>query len=67
MGSPLGPTFSNFYMCDLENRVLSNADLKRSTYCRYVDDIYVVVRNEEHLIEIKNEMENNILRSSVYK
>ena len=28
---------------DLENRVLSNAALKPSTYCRYVDDIHVVI------------------------
>ena len=67
MGSPLGPTFSDFYMCDLETRVLSNTELKPSTYFRYVDDIYVVVRSEEHPIEIKNEMQNNSILQFTYE
>ena len=36
MGSPLGPTFANFYMADLENRVLSIPGLKPNIYCRFV-------------------------------
>ncbi|XP_076029861.1 uncharacterized protein LOC143018389 [Oratosquilla oratoria] len=41
MGSPLGCTFADFYMCHLENKVLQNPELRPFTYCRYVDDIFV--------------------------
>ena len=37
MGSPLGPTFANFFMAEVENRALSN--IRVSLYCRYIDDI----------------------------
>ena len=39
MGSPLGPLFSNFYMCHLENRILSqySSETKPTIYCRYVE------------------------------
>ena len=57
MGSPLGPTFADFYMCDLENKVLQDQNIRPTTYCRYVDDIYVVVRDEDHLNELKNELQ----------
>ncbi|XP_076057202.1 uncharacterized protein LOC143034738 [Oratosquilla oratoria] len=45
MGSPLGCTFADFYMCHLENKVLQNPELRPFTYCRYVDDIFVEARN----------------------
>ena len=59
MGSCLAPTFTDFYMCDLENKVLSNIDIKPSMFCRYFDDIYVVIRNEEHLQHLKHQFEEN--------
>ena len=49
MGSPLGPTFANFHMGNLEQSVLCDQNIKPNIYCRYVDDIFVVVRNEDHL------------------
>ena len=57
MGSPLGPTFANFYMCHIENKILkslNHAD-KPIVYTRYVDDIYVKVKNENHLEFIKKQ------------
>ena len=36
----LGPTFSNFYMGDLENSILNNAEIMPEIYTRYIDDIY---------------------------
>jgi hypothetical protein len=63
MGSPLGPCFAEFYMCDLENRVLRDETLKPSTYCRYVDDVFVVVRDEGHLKDLQQQMEaQSVLR-----
>jgi hypothetical protein len=58
MGCPLGPTFAEFYMCELENQVLLNAQIKPELYCRYVDDIFVVIRDEEHLIELRRALEH---------
>ena len=39
MGSPLGPTFANYYMGDLESKTLTNIENPPLIYCRYVDDI----------------------------
>ena len=47
MGSPLGPTFANFYVGDLESDLFNNKpSLKPSIYVRYVDDIFLLVRNK---------------------
>lgn len=67
MGSPLGPTFSEYYMCDLENKVLSNEQLKPATYCRYVDDIFVVVRDEGHLQELQQQMQHESVLTFSYE
>ena len=40
MGSPLGPTFANFFMAEVENRALRN--IRVSLYCRYIDDIFLI-------------------------
>ena len=46
MGPALGPTFANFYMCNLENSVFhSDPQPKPPVYCRYVDDIFLVLNN----------------------
>ena len=43
MGSPLGPTLSNFFMAYIENKLLSaESDLNPRIYFRYVDDIFCV-------------------------
>ena len=59
MGSPLGPTFAEFYMCELENRVLSDVKIRPELYCRYVDDIFVVVRDDDHMTELRAAFELN--------
>ena len=53
MGSPLGPTFANFYMAKLENQILSKIDTPPHIYCRYVDDILVMIDSEEQLIKLR--------------
>ena len=67
MGSPLGPTFANFCIGNLEKSVLSNNDIKPNIYCRYVDDIFVVVRNEEHLLQLKQQLESSSLSNFTYE
>ena len=59
MGSPLGPTFADFYMCNLENEVFeNNPNIKPFIYVRYVDDCFLVVRNYEVLSLLKNKFES---------
>ena len=67
MGSPLGVSFANFYMCDVENKVLLNQTIAPTTYCRYVDDIYTVVRDETHLKELKTTMEKHSVLKFTYE
>ena len=54
MGGPLSCTLANFYMAHIENQVLSNINIKPKIYARFVDDIFLVVRDEYHLIQLKN-------------
>ena len=66
MGSPLGPTFANYYMADLENHVLSLPGLKPNIYCRYVDDIYTDA-NFELLLKLKKTMEDHSVVKFTYE
>ena len=66
MGSPLGPTFANFYMADLENRFLSLPNMKPNIYCRFVDDIYTDA-HRELMLEIKKSMEDNSVLKFTYE
>jgi len=52
MGSPLGPTFANFYMCELENSILCDNQIKPLFYTRYVDDIFLIINNYHELENI---------------
>ena len=55
MGSPLGPTFANFFMSEVETRALDNIDEILEVYCRYIDDIFLLC-SEGTLQSLKNEM-----------
>ena len=67
MGSPLGPTFSNFYMCNLENNVLINQCIKQKFYCRYVDDIFLIINSHDNILNIKSKFEANSVLKFTYK
>ena len=59
MGSPLGPTFADYYMCHLENNVFEhNPELKPYIYVRYVDDCFLLVSDNLLLSNIKNKFES---------
>ena len=61
-GVAMGPTFSNFYMGEVEQRVLNNDNLNNDNiklYCRYVDDCFLVIKNQDEIIKLKNKFENN--------
>jgi hypothetical protein len=67
MGSCLAPTFAEYYMTKIENNVLLENNIKPSIYCRYVDDIYVVVRDENHLLQLKTRMEEESVLNFTYE
>ena len=67
MGSPLGPTFANFYMGDLEMRVLNNLANKPSIYARYVDDIFLQIDNEDQLKQLKQQFQDNSVLKFTYE
>ena len=51
MGSPLGPTLTNSFLCHHEKRWLDKCpeEFKPVFYRRYIDDIFALFRKEEHL------------------
>ena len=51
MGSPLGPTLSNVFLCHYEKLWLNEclSQFKPVVYKRYVDDIFVLFKSKEHL------------------
>ena len=59
MGSPLGTSFADFYMGHLEETFLKDSNILPIVYCRYVDDIFILAKEEQHVIKIKETFENN--------
>jgi len=64
MGSPLGPSFANFFIDALENKIMSK--LRRlgvKTWLRFVDDTFVVLKGKElvdGVMSFLNEQHKNI-------
>ena len=58
LGSPLGPTLSNIFLCHYEDIWLRNCSLKckPSYYKRYVDKIFVLFESETQVESFKNSM-----------
>ena len=56
MGSPLGPTLANAFLCFHEQIWLNECpdEFKPVYYRRYVDDIFVLFRSPDHLEKFKN-------------
>ena len=67
MGSCLGPTFANFYMCNLENKILPTLSKTPYIYARYVDDIFLEINNVNSLITMKDAMEQNSVLKFTYE
>ena len=69
MGSPLGPLFANFYMADLENGILQRMCNNEApiVYCRYVDDIFLVVKNVKTVYSLKKQFEQNSVLKFTYE
>ena len=56
MGSSLGPTLANAFLCFHEQIWLNECpdEFKPAYYRRYVDDIFVLFRSPDHLEKFKN-------------
>ena len=65
MGSPLGPTFANYYMAELETKVFAESS-KPNIYARYVDDIFCSC-TEEELKRIKEIFEEKSVLKFTYE
>ena len=68
MGTPLGPTMANYYMCNLENSVFNDQPiLKPPVYCRYIDDIFVSITDFQQLLAIKEAFEDQSILNFTYE
>ena len=56
MGSPLGPTRANAFLCFCGKKWLEQCpeEFKPVYYRRYVDDIFVLFRSQDHLIKFRD-------------
>jgi len=56
MGSPLGPTLANAFLCFYEKKWLDQCpnEFKPVFYRRYVDDIFLLFKSQEHLIKFRD-------------
>jgi len=60
MGSPLGPTFADFYMSHLENKLLHEKKVSNPWYYkRYVDDIIAIFHSKSHVNWFKIRLSRN--------
>ena len=60
MGSPLGPTFADFYMSHLECNLLSQDRISNPKfYYRYVDDILAIFKSKNHICHFIRRLKSN--------
>ena len=68
MGSTLGPTFADFYMCHLENKVFNDyPNLKPTIYVRYVDDCFLLINSLPLLFDLKQKLEDESVLKFTYE
>ena len=60
MGSPLGPTLANIFLCYHENKWLTDCppEFKPLLYRRYVDDLFLLFDNEHQANSFLNYLNN---------
>ena len=68
LGSCLGVLFTNFYMSDLKNRIVTTIpNISKCTYCRYVDDIFLAVPDFQTAMNIKQNFEIHSVLNFTYE
>ena len=66
MGSVLGPTYSNFYVSNLENKIFTDTK-KPHIYVHYVDDILILADNIKEIKKLPETFQNNSVLKFTYK
>ena len=58
MGSPLGPTFTNAFLCHYEKLWVDNCppDSKTVVYRRYIDNIFLLFKSKDHFLSFDRYM-----------
>ena len=60
MGSPLGPTMADFYMAELESKLLNEIKISNPVkYLRYVDDTICIFKSKNHIHHFIRRLTNN--------
>ena len=53
MGSPLGPTLANFFLANLENKLMNKTNgFYPKIYLRYVDDVFAIFDDDLSITKI---------------
>ena len=63
MGSPLGPTFANFFLGHIEEKMFATCGMKPKLYLRYVDDIFALFDqdfNVQNFFDLLNKQHKNL-------
>ena len=63
MGSPLAPTLASLFLQSLEARIPRDIDYAPKVYKRYVDDIFLIFKEKEHIdkfLKLLNGLHENI-------
>ena len=59
-GSPLGPTMADFYMAELESKLLNDDKISNPImYMRYVDDTICIFKNRGHIHHFVRRLKTN--------
>ena len=53
MGSPLGPTISEFYMSHIENKIFETIIIKPNLDVRYVHDVFIATLFYDEINKLK--------------
>ena len=67
IGTPLDPTFANYYMCEIENNALATLTNKPAVYCRYVNDCFLMIRNISQIEAMKDLFEEPSVLKFTYE
>ena len=59
--SPLGPTISEFYISDIENKIFKTIITKPKIYVRYVDNIFIVTHSYDEINKLKQTRKKSLL------
>ena len=59
IGSPLGPTITEFYKSYIKNKIFKTTITKPKIYVRYVEDIFIATHFYDEINELKQTLEKN--------